>query len=205
MKKGLSEIVCIIDRSGSMEKIKHDAIGGFNTFVADQKRHPGEATMTYVQFDNQYEIVFEGKPLNEVQPIDASTFVPRGSTALLDAVGRTINNVGARLSNIPEDQRPESVIVVIITDGEENASQEMTRKMIKGMITHQQDKYGWQFIFLAANQDAFAEAGKLGIPQFNTNNFAPTGEGVRSAYKISSDTTASYRAQGSSHEKDTTI
>lgn len=194
MKKGLSEIVCIIDRSGSMETIKDDAIGGFNTFVEEQKKYPGEATMTYVQFDNEYEVVFEGKPLQGVQPIDSSTFVPRGSTALLDAVGRTINSIGARLASTSEDQRPESVIVVILTDGQENSSREMTRSMIKEMITHQQEKYGWQFIYLAANQDAFAEADQLGIPQVNAQNFAPTGDGVRSAYNIASSTTTSYRA-----------
>jgi uncharacterized protein YegL len=194
MKKGLSEIVCIIDRSGSMVKIRDDAIGGFNAFVADQQKHPGEATMTYVQFDDQYEVVFEGRPLMEVQSIDGTTYVPRGSTALYDAVGRTIVDVGARLERTAEDQRPEQVIVVILTDGHENASREMTREEIKQMITHQQDKYGWQFIYLAANQDAFAEAGMMGIPKINAQNFAATGAGIRNAYKNVTDTTTRFRA-----------
>jgi hypothetical protein len=116
MKEGLSEIVCIIDRSGSMGSIRDDAIGGFNTFLAEQKKLPGEATLTYIQFDTEYEVVHENAPLNDVPPIDETVYVPRGSTALLDAVGRTIDATGKRLANMPEEHRPETVIVAILEE-----------------------------------------------------------------------------------------
>ncbi len=181
MKEGLSEIVCIIDRSGSMGSIRDDAIGGFNTFLAEQKKLPGEATLTYIQFDTEYEVVHENAPLNDVPPIDETVYVPRGSTALLDAVGRTIDATGKRLANMPEEHRPETVIVAILTDGEENSSREYDLARIEDMIRHQKEKYSWEFIFLGANQDAFAEAAKIGIDRKDAYNFAATAEGVRDA------------------------
>ena len=149
MKQGLSEIICIIDRSGSMGIIKNDAIGGFNTFLEEQKKLPGEATLTYIQFDTEYEVVHENKPLKDVQPINGSIYIPRGRTALLDAVGKTIDATGRRLANTPEENRPEKIIVAILTDGEENASHQYNLSKIKEMIKHQKEKYSWEFIFLA--------------------------------------------------------
>ncbi|MFW9872522.1 MAG: hypothetical protein ACFFG0_05415, partial [Candidatus Thorarchaeota archaeon] len=145
------EIVCIIDRSGSMASIAKDAIGGFNTFLEEQKKVKGEATLTFIQFDTDYEIIHENKPLFDVPKLNESTFQPRGATALLDAVGKTIDSVGKRLSNMQENNRPEKVIVAILTDGEENSSKEYTLSKVREMITHQRDKYQWEFIFLAAN------------------------------------------------------
>lgn len=194
MKMGLSEIICIIDRSGSMGLIKADAIGGFNTFLDEQKKLPGEATMTYIQFDTEYEIVHENTPIHEIQPINDKTYQPRGATALLDAVGKTIDSTGKRIAGISEDQRPEKIIVAILTDGEENSSGKYNLSQIKKMITHQKDTYKWKFIFLAANQDAFAEAVKLGIDAKDTVTFAATGDGVRVAYGNMSRTVAQYRA-----------
>lgn len=190
-----SEIVCIIDRSGSMHSIVDDAIGGFNAFLEDQKKVDGEATLTFVQFDNEYEVVHENKPLNDVPNLDLNTYVPRGSTALLDAIGRTIDTVGKRLSNTPEDKRPNKVIVSILTDGEENASREYTLSKIKEMITHQKEKYNWEFIFLAANQDAFSEGFKLGIDSKDTFAFAANSVGTRNAYKNMGNVNKSYRTQ----------
>ncbi|MBF0242657.1 MAG: VWA domain-containing protein [Desulfamplus sp.] len=187
MKQGLSEIICIIDRSGSMETIKNDAIGGFNTFLEEQKKVPGEATLTYIQFDDEYEVVHENKPLQNVEPINDKVYMPRGTTALLDAIGKTIDSTGKRLANMPEKNRPEKVIVSILTDGEENASCQYDLAKIKDMITHQKEKYSWEFIFLAANQDAFAEAEKIGIDTKDAFNFAATGQGVREAYVDMSD------------------
>jgi hypothetical protein len=188
-----SEIICIIDRSGSMSAIVNDAIGGFNTFLEEQKKFSGEATLTFVQFDTEYEIVHENRPLNDVPPLDNSTYRPRGMTALLDAVGRTIEDTGRRLSNIPNESRPDKIIVAILTDGEENSSRKYNLSQIREMVTHQKEKYQWEFIYLGANQDAFAEAVKFGIDSKDTANFAATGKGVRNAYNSMSDTVAQYR------------
>ncbi len=162
-KQGLTEIVCVLDRSGSMESVREDSIGGFNRFLKDQKAAPGEARMTVTIFDTVYEIIHDGKPIAEVPDLTHETYIPRGMTALLDAVGRTIDNVGARLKGLTEDERPEKVIFVILTDGQENASKEYTREKLLASINHQQEKYGWEFLYLGANQDAFAVARGIGI------------------------------------------
>jgi hypothetical protein len=188
-----SEIICIIDRSGSMASIADDAIGGFNTFLNQQKKVPGEATLTFIQFDTEYEVVHENKPLEDVLELGNATYQPRGATALLDAVGKTIESTGKRLANMPEENRPDKVIVAILTDGEENSSSEYSLSKIKKMITLQKDVYNWEFIFLAANQDAFDEAAKLGISQNDTFNFAATSVGVRNAYEKMSCTVSEYR------------
>ncbi|MBF0101651.1 MAG: VWA domain-containing protein [Desulfobacterales bacterium] len=193
MKQGLSEIICIIDRSGSMGSIKNDAIGGFNTFLEEQKKLPEEATLTYIQFDTEYEVVHENKPLKDIQPINETIYIPRGATALLDAIGKTIDSTGKRLSNIPEEKRPEKVIVAILTDGEENSSSVYNLSKIKQMIQHQKEKYSWEFIFLAANQDAFSEAMKIGIDTKDAFDFSPTGTGVKEAYATMSSRVKMFR------------
>ena len=187
------EIVCIIDRSGSMATIREDAIGGFNTFLEDQQKVEGEANLTFIQFDTDYEVVHENLPLMDVPPLNKSTFQPRGSTALLDAIGKTIDNVGKRLDNMQEKNKPEKIIVAILTDGEENSSRQYNLQTVKEMITHQREKYQWEFIFLGANQDAFAEASKIGIASEDTFNFDTTSLGVTVAYADMSKRTKSYR------------
>src|SRR5574343_68862 len=139
MKKGLSEIVCVIDRSGSMRSIVNDAIGGLNTFIESQKNVPGEANMTIVLFDHEYLVSHNGVNIKLVQPFTTDTYVPRGTTALLDAIGRAITTVGERLNNTKEEDKPEKVIVAILTDGYENASREYTNSKINEMINHQRD------------------------------------------------------------------
>jgi len=177
MRTDLTDITMVIDRSGSMSSIRIDAEGGINTFIDSQKSEPGEALLTLVQFDTEYEFVHKGLPIGSVPPFK---LVPRGSTALMDAVGRAINETGVRLSAMEESQRPGLVVFVIVTDGAENSSKEFTRDKIRQMIEHQQSVYNWQFTFLAANQDAFAEAASMGIAQAGTANFA--GENVVMAY-----------------------
>lgn len=169
MRTDLTDITMVIDRSGSMESIRSDAEGGVNSFIETQQQEAGEALLTLVQFDTQYEFVHNGTPIKQ-----ASRFklVPRGSTALLDAVGRAINETGARLAALDEAQRPGLVVFVIVTDGQENASREFTREKIREMIEHQQTAYKWQFTFLAANQDAFAEGASMGIAQAGTAGYA---------------------------------
>lgn len=153
-------IQAIIDRSGSMQSIRSDAEGGFNAFIADQRSQPGDCQVSLAQFDNQYEVVYSDLPISQVPPL---AIVPRGSTAMLDAIGRTITSLGARLAALPEDQRPGSVIIGIVTDGLENASQEFTYPMIKDLITEQEQKYSWTFLYLGADQDAIAQGSKMGI------------------------------------------
>lgn len=160
MKTNYSDVTVVLDRSGSMASCRTDAEGGVNTFIEEQKKHPGECAFSLVEFDHEYNFVHKAKPVSEVQPY---TLVPRGNTALLDAVGRAINETGERLAAMKEEDRPSLVVFVIVTDGQENASKEFKREQIKAMIERQQKEYNWQFTFLGANQDAFAEAGSIGV------------------------------------------
>ncbi|MCD7884168.1 MAG: VWA domain-containing protein [Lachnospiraceae bacterium] len=163
MKDNLTELVFILDRSGSMGRLTSDTIGGFNSMIEKQKAEPGEAVVTTVLFDNRYEVLHDHVPLAEIKPMTSKEYFARGTTALLDAVGMTINTIGARLNATPEAERPGKVIIVITTDGLENASHEYSRAQVKDMITHQQEKYSWNFLFLGANMSAVKEAGNLGI------------------------------------------
>jgi len=187
----LTEIVVIVDRSGSMRVIQHDAQGGLNTFIDEQKKLPGEATLTLVQFDTEYEMLCENKPIRDAQPY---VLLPRGATALLDAMGITITKVGERLRKTPEAQRPGKVLVAVITDGEENSSHEFTREGVFERIKHQREVYKWEFVFIAANQDAIQAGASYGIT--NAMNFAPTGIGVNCAYMNLSHSAAQYRSTG---------
>jgi hypothetical protein len=180
--KDITEIICIIDRSGSMESIRSDAIGGFNRFLADQQEPEDPARLTMALFDDQYEVVHNGADIHAVPLLTNTTFVPRGSTALLDAVGKTLNSVSARLAEIPANGRPDKVIVAILTDGQENASREFSLKVIREMITHYTTDLKWDFIYLAATQDAFSEAGQLGISANNTLQFAANKAGIHDSY-----------------------
>jgi len=182
MKKGLSEIACVLDRSGSMSSIIGDAIGGFNAFLKGQKEVEGEANMTVALFDSEYDLLYDNININEVNDLDSSTYVPRGSTSLHDAIGRTINTIGARLRSTPEEDRPENVIVAILTDGDENTSREFDASKIKEMIGHQESKYNWKFLYLAANQDAFAVGSGMGFNIGNSINFNATAKGSTTAY-----------------------
>lgn len=170
MRKDFTDITLVVDRSGSMEAIRQDAMGGVNRFILDQAEKPGDAVLTLVQFDTEYEFVHRAVPIKSVPPY---VLTPRGGTALLDAVGRAINETGERLANMPEANRPGLVVFVVMTDGEENSSKEFSKTQIKEKISHQQDKYGWQFVFLGANQDAFAEAGAMGMQAQAAANFTP--------------------------------
>jgi uncharacterized protein YegL len=161
MKKDLTEIVLILDESGSMGSVKTDTIGGFNEFLSSQKKIKGNANVTFVKFSDYYKVVNEGTDIKHVSELNESNYTPSYSTALLDAVGKTINSVGQRLKDTPENQRPEKVIVAIITDGYENSSKEFSRKQIFDMVSHQRDKYNWEFLFLGADIDAWGK--ELGI------------------------------------------
>ena len=162
MKADLTDITLVVDRSGSMAQIREDAEGGVNTFIARQAKELGEALLTLVQFDTEYEFLLKGVPIQQAQGYE---LVPRGMTALLDAVGRAITETGERLAKMAEEDRPGLVIFVVVTDGHENSSKEFTSKnQISGMVREQEDKYQWKFVFLGANMDAIATAAGLGIP-----------------------------------------
>ncbi len=161
MLNSLTELILIVDRSGSMSTRQKDAEGGIKEFIRSQKEQPGECSFTLVEFDDQYNFVHKGKNIQEIK--NDYKLVPRGSTALLDAVGNTLVQIGKRLSDMQECDRPGLVMVVIVTDGEENSSKEFTKNQIQEMIKHQQDVYSWQFTFLGASDSAFTEAGSMGI------------------------------------------
>ena len=178
-----TEIVCILDRSGSMSAIRDDTIGGFNEFLIQQKKVEGEARLTLVLFDDQYEVVHGGVDIKAVAPLTEDTFVPRGRTAMLDAIGRTLSTLVDRIANAPEKERPGKVIIAILTDGEENASREYDRKSIFDMIARLREKRGWEFVFLAANQDVMAAAESLSIDSRSSVRFRSHGEGTRKAFR----------------------
>lgn len=186
MNTNLTEIIFLLDRSGSMGGIESDTIGGFNAFIEKQKQLEGITIVTVVLFDDRYEILWNGVSANEVK-LTGNDYYVRGSTALLDAVGKTILDVGYRLSKTSVDERPGKVIFVITTDGLENASREFTCEKVRGLIKHQQEKYHWEFIFLGANIDAAKEADSMGIAMENAYNFETTQTGVESMYCIVSD------------------
>lgn len=160
MNKLLSEIVLVVDRSGSMGSCREEAQNGINHFIEEQKKQDGDANFTLVQFDNEYEFVHECVDIQTVGPFK---LVPRGMTALLDAVGRTITATGERLAGMDEADRPGLVIFAVITDGIENASQEFTLKQVQAMIKEQTDVYNWQFSFLAAGPEAFGGGRAMGF------------------------------------------
>ena len=182
MKENLVEMVFILDRSGSMSGLEDDTIGGYNSLIEKQKKEEGEAFVTTVLFDDQYELLHDHVRLQDVPTLTNKEYFPRGMTALLDAVGSTINRIGKRLSDTPEEERPEKVMIMITTDGMENASREFTTEQVKKMIKHQQEKYNWTFMFLGADIDAVKEAGKIGISATFAKNYTKSAKGVSSVY-----------------------
>lgn len=188
------EIACIIDRSGSMGTVTESAISGFNQFLKEQKELPGEAVLSLFLFDDEYLTLHDGVPIADVPELTTKTYVPRAMTALNDAIGKTVTTIGERLSNAPEEQRPDKVIIVILTDGLENASKEYSREKISEMIKHQEDVYSWEFIYLAANQDAFAVGATLGIRKENIANYISNKKGTSKAFATASARTAGYRS-----------
>lgn len=183
MKAGLTELVFLLDKSGSMSRLADDTIGGFNTMINKQKEEEGEAYVTTVLFNRNYQTLHDHLFLPDVPLLTEEEYLPMGGTALLDAVGDTINSIGARLNSTPEEERPEKVIFIITTDGYENSSREFTKEKVKEMIEHQRNKYSWTFIFLGANMDAVAEASSLGINPGFSKTYSRTSIGTQSVYK----------------------
>lgn len=193
--KDATSIVMILDKSGSMTPLRDDVIGGFNTFLNDQQAEGDNAELTLIQFDDEYNINYVCKPIAEVGSLAAVDYVPGGSTALLDAVGRAINEVGANLAKRPEEERPNKVFVGIFTDGQENASKEFNLSQIKEMIEHQQEKYSWVFQFFGSGIDAFSEAGRMGIHQRMVSSLDRGS--IDKTYSSASLSVRNYRRSGS--------
>ncbi|WP_294552262.1 vWA domain-containing protein [uncultured Pseudoflavonifractor sp.] len=193
MKKNLTELVFILDRSGSMQGLEGDTIGGFNAMLEKQKREPGQAYVSTVLFDDQTEMLHDRMRLEDVQPITRREYYVRGCTALLDAVGGAIHHIG----NIHKYARPEDVpehtLFVITTDGMENASRRYSARRVKEMIRRQKEKYGWEFLFLGANIDAVETAGSLGITPDRAVKYHCDSEGTRLNYEVVSGAVSAVR------------
>lgn len=179
MRKDYCDISVLLDRSGSMSSIKDDMEGGFNAFVEEQKKVPGLCRLSLYQFDDVFEKIYSGKLLKNTPPLELK---PRNSTALYDAMAKCINMTGERFQNMNEEDRPEKVIVYIITDGLENSSREYSSYQIKQMVEHQTNLYNWSFVFLGANQDSVLTARTLGIGSGNALTYASNSVGTRSTY-----------------------
>lgn len=189
MNQNLTDITVILDRSGSMQRLVPATISGYNEFKAEQAAMPGQCNWTEVQFSSKWydeepaiRTTVESQPVQKVRNLSTYNYLPSGGTALLDAIGSTIDATGRRLTAMPEEERPGTVIIVITTDGEENSSKTYNREQIKSMIEHQQNKYNWQFVFLAANQDAIQAGASMGTHRESTMSVAATPEGYKTAY-----------------------
>jgi uncharacterized protein YegL len=193
MKKGLTELVFILDKSGSMSGLEADTIGGYNSMLEKQKAVEGECYITTVLFDNNYELLHDRIDIRAVSPISEKEYQVGGSTALLDAIGRTINKIGNVQKHTADDYRAEKVLFAIITDGEENSSREYSAEKIKAQIEQQKTKYGWEFIFLGANIDAVQTASRFGIAPDRAQNYHADSEGVELNFRVMSEAVATFR------------
>ena len=196
MKKNLTELVFILDKSGSMAGLERDTIGGFNAMLDKQKAQAGECRITTVLFDHRYELLHDRTDIRAVRPITAREYRVGGSTALLDALGKTIHKIATAQKKTSEPFRAKRVMFVIITDGEENASREYAAKEVKEAIRRQKSRYGWEFIFLGANIDAVETAGRFGIDAGRAANYVPDSQGTALNFRAMSETVSAFRACG---------
>ena len=194
MRKNLTEIVFILDRSGSMSGLEKDTIGGFNAMIEKQRKEPGEAYISTLLFDNETQVIHDRVALNKVPALTDKEYYVRGCTALLDAVGGAIHHIGNVHKYAREEDRPEKTLFVITTDGMENASRTYTYDKVKAMITRQKAKYGWEFLFLGANIDAAKEAGRFGIAPERATNYHADTKGTNVIYETLSSAIGSYRS-----------
>jgi uncharacterized protein YegL len=193
MKKGLTELVFILDKSGSMSGLERDTIGGYNTMLEKQKVAEGECRITTVLFDNDYELLHDRIDIRAVGPITEKEYAVGGSTALLDAVGRTIHKIGNVQKRTADGYRAEKVLFVIITDGEENASREYSAEKVRAQIERQKERYGWEFIFLGANIDAVEAAGRFGINADRAQTYHADSQGVALNFDAVGEAVTSFR------------
>ncbi len=197
MKNQLTELVFILDKSGSMSGLEKDTIGGFNSMVKKQKSTEGECVITTVLFNNRYELLHDRIPLQAVSPITDEDYFVGGSTALLDAMGKTIRKIETVQKNTSEEYRAGKVMFAIITDGEENASRKYSFPQIKTMVQNHKEKDNWEFIFLGANMDAVEAAGAIGIEEDRAVEYIPDEKGTTLNFAMMSRTVESFRKSGS--------
>ena len=187
MKKNLTELVFILDRSGSMAGLENDTIGGFNAMIEKQRNEPGEALVSTVLFDNSSDVIHDRVDIQKIEPMTRDTYYVRGCTALLDAVGGAIHHIGNVHKYAREEDRPEKTLFVITTDGMENASRKYSYDRLKTMIERQKGKYGWEFLFLGANIDAAREAARFGIDADRAANYHADHIGTGLVYETVSE------------------
>ena len=193
MKNGITELVFILDRSGSMGGLEADTIGGFNSMLEKQKKEPGQCWVNTVLFDHETLVLHDRVPLEQVQPITEKEYFVRGSTALLDAVGGAIDHIASIHRYARPEDVPEQTVFVITTDGYENASRRYSAARVTEMSRHEQEKYGWEFLFLGANIDAVAAAGRIGIDESRAANYVGDSRGTRLNYAVVSEAVGSVR------------
>ena len=194
MKKNLTELVFILDRSGSMAGLEADTIGGFNAMIEKQKGEPGEAIVSTVLFDNECDVIHDRVDVQKIPLMTEKEYYVRGCTALLDAVGGAIYHIGNVHKYAREEDRPEKTLFVITTDGMENASRKYSYQRLKGMIQRQKEKYGWEFLFLGTNIDAAGEAARFGIDADHSANYHADSTGTAVIYEAVSEVVCNVRA-----------
>ena len=194
MKKDLTELVFILDKSGSMAGLEADTIGGFNSMIERQKKEAGEALVSAVLFSDESTVIYDRVDLRKIEPMTDKQYYVGGCTALIDAIGGAIHHIGNVHKYAREEDRPERTVFVITTDGMENASRRYTSDAVKAMVRRQKEKYGWEFLFLGANIDAVETAGRFGIDADRAVDYHADGEGTRLNYEVLSETIADVRA-----------
>lgn len=193
MRKGLTEVVFILDRSGSMSGLESDTIGGFNSMIEKQKKEEGEAYISTVLFDDKCEVLYDRVPIAKVEPMNDNQYFVRGCTALLDTIGGAIHHIGNVHKYAREEDRPEKTLFIITTDGMENASRSYSYDKVKKMVQRQTERYGWEFIFLGANIDAIAEAGRFGIQASRAVNYECDSVGTALNFSVVSEVMTKFR------------
>ena len=194
MKKNLTELVFILDRSGSMAGLEKDTIGGFNAMIEKQKAQPGEAVISTVLFDHETQVIHDRVEVQQISGLTESDYYVRGCTALLDAVGGAIHHIGNVHKYAREEDRPEKTLFVITTDGMENASRRYSYDQVKAMIRRQKERFGWEFLFLGANIDAAREAARFGIGEDRAANYHADHQGTEVIYQAVSETVCNFRS-----------
>lgn len=200
MKKGLTEIVFILDKSGSMSGLEADTIGGYNSFLERQKKEEGEAYVSTVLFSDTNSVIHDRVPISKIESMNDKQYSVGGCTALLDAIGGAIKHIGNVHKYAREEDRPEKTVFVITTDGQENSSRVYDYEKIKKLVKKQQEKYGWEFIFLGANIDAITEAGRLGIASNRAVRYECDGVGTMLNFECMSESIANFRVAESMPE-----